>query len=647
MGLGAEERLGHLPGTQGVETASSIGRPAVSPMSESAQQVRASSLDRNLAVLGEIQPGLASQIAAALPTSGVRRVTGRDGRDTYQLQGPDGAWRYLGGSSMPSISAPQLLAAFQSDGSNVCLPGVQTGLEPLELLSRMPPHSAVFVLEHEALRVRLALELYDYAAAMLSRRLVWIVEQDPVRGLAEFLKHHPGYEFPVQIAASVQVETAVLADLARRLQLEGSRDQQRRAVRLEALGRVLAARVARGIPERPTIAILSADARPEALAEARRIERAARGRGWTAGVCVPDRPDRCHLLARVQLLADVVSDFVLIINGRLGRLGPWVPPTLPVASWFLPGAVMGRESFAPPAPNESVFVAGAVLEAAFRRETAGALRAIRLDPGADDPSDSSADADGKRALRWDATVFMDLPDDRAAACGVTLPSQLRLWEALRRAAGKCALDGRSLDAAALLAEAQVESGTSLLDADVRGHFETLTRERIVPAALGRVTVHRLAETIKPLAVVGSGWHAVAAERAISMEVLGGASPEQWLRGTRLLVIPQWTDGAVTVLLNALSVQCPVACRGERERFAEDYPALAELAEAIRFYRTLQEVVGHVRAVAATVGKGATMLAAAKVVRERHALGRRLEELLGHVRARAGAALQEAQTCGAS
>ena len=110
----------------------------------------------NLAALASFQPRVAEIVDAARIPPGVTPARGRDGSSTLLVPAEEGGSIWFGGSSMPSVSAVEMFAGFVSDGRNVSLPGVLTGVEPLVVINKLPLHTALFVVEEHAWHVRLA-----------------------------------------------------------------------------------------------------------------------------------------------------------------------------------------------------------------------------------------------------------------------------------------------------------------------------------------------------------------------------------------------------------------------------------------------------------------------------------------------------------
>ncbi len=129
---------------------------------------------KNIEALQPLQPELAKRLQASTISDSMQSTIGRDGSPVVVLGADAHRIEWLGGSSMPSISAPAALSGFVDHGSNVALPSVGTGYECAHLLQRLLPHEAVFVCEANTERLAAALCVVDLAEQLAGGRLIFL-----------------------------------------------------------------------------------------------------------------------------------------------------------------------------------------------------------------------------------------------------------------------------------------------------------------------------------------------------------------------------------------------------------------------------------------------------------------------------------------
>ncbi|MBI4717560.1 MAG: hypothetical protein HY763_07130 [Planctomycetes bacterium] len=538
---------------------------------------------------------------------------------------------------MPTISAPQILARFPDNGCSVLLPGVGTGHEPLVLASRMAGHAAVFVVGESAAAIKLAMHLWDYHEALSAGRLVFLDPADLEAELEALFIGYPGYEVPTQLLPMPQRSTVDLSDLQRRWETAGAAvvEIQRRTV--DEAAAALRRRSCGPLPPVPRVALISADARPNGLDRARRIEGGLRRLGWPYQTCVPDAPQRCHIAARMRCIERSTADLVLLANGSAGRLAPLLPGGLALASWYMPDAPLGALA-GEIAPGEYVFAASTA-QAALLADV-GAADPCVCEPGADDlfAVGGGSCAEPPPEAHRSVAVLMDVPDARADACGITLPSQRALWRALEQLIRQAVDRYEPTAAPGLLAEAERRSGVFLREVDLRERFMDFVRCRLAPAALADATATALAQNGFHVLLAGTGW---AAPTTPGIEWVGptprGQAFGEFLRCVRCVVLPQLVADALDLLLDVIACGKPVVCRRPDIPMERDYPALAPVLAAVTMYSARRELValGHDVLSGAPSACSTTGEAQNLVLRE-HTMSRRLEYLVGRVRASTGA-----------
>ncbi len=591
---------------------------------------------RNLAALRTVQPSAAALVEAASITQPIEFTPGRDGSPTLRLRDADGRWRWFGGSSMPTVSAAELFSTVRADVGNVSLPGILTGHEPLAILERLPGYRAVFIFESDPIQVKLAMHLYDYTAALAGGQLVMIVGDEIEARLSEFFETRPGCELPTQLFTVPQHSAAQIAVLQKRLEQAGESVLHFQSGVTETLSRALAGLGREGLPKCPRTAVLSLDPSAATAQHVRRIARALEAMGWAHEVCIPDSPDRCHVVARLQAVERVGADWVLLVNSSAGSLRGLLPTSLPVATWFLPGGEAPRAMSTLLGPHDAVFASTSRL--ARENQAAGVPqgRVLRCEVGADDvcfgrvgPTDTNPDR-----VEWDAAVFLDLPDDRPEGCGLTLPSQTTLWRELQGLAEGDHDATWMDDASQILAEAETACGVKLADPTGRETMLSLIVERLAPRAAMREAVETLAAAGLRIGVWGRNAQCVGRGGVHGVgSIPAGEALHAALRTVGLLVVPWLDAAAVQIALDAMAVGKYVSVRGSADRFVKQFPGLSTLVPFLSFYRDRDELVACVRATLAVGEDSARRERLTALVDDEHSLRRRLMFLVDELRRR--------------
>lgn len=589
--------------------------------------------DANLAGLRERQPELARTIeSAAGPPA--RLVEGRDGTATFLCACENGE-EWLGGTSMPSVTAQELARGFSGVHENTIVPGIMSGLEVLHLLRRLSRHAAIFVIEPSAYFLYLALRLVDFHEFIERGQVVFLLEDDLEEQLVSFFKQFPGYLVPARVLTIPHRSAAEHAELQRRLERGGSEAARRQA----ELFSELRAEVNRGHHHAgkthshnlsPTstqrLAILSMDASETTSRDASHLSSALGELGVAHRCCLPDLPDQCHTLARLKCVADLHADGVLLVNSPPGALRAMLPEDLAVISWFFASAKIPAAIDTPVGPRD-VFVATSLAQQA-RLVSAGVPEEKMLYAGvtACFPSTgrpeqrmraknsmASAAKDGALTAREaDIVLLGDAPDDRPEAAAVMLSTQAALWRECVKIASDCTAQNKPISAAGLLEAAERRRNAKLSDAKIRGELVRKIEERVLPAAFARKLVRALDERFK-LACVGSNWaeFTARARRNTSVEA-GDASSvrsagadnaplpaQQWrtliesfaAEGQgRWIVLPFFSTVAVQAAVDALAAGLRVALRSGHTPLPQGHPELGQVSRFIHTFTTPKELM---------------------------------------------------------
>lgn len=554
--------------------------------------------ERNRAALAQTQPDVVDRLDETRIHSNIRFVPGRDGSECAQLQDHEAKWRWLGGSSMPTISAAAVFSSFVSESTSVVVPGILTGIEPIVLAGKIPPHTAVFVLEDDPLLVKLALHLHDYHELFTSGRLVLILGPDYGESLCRFVRKHPGYELPSTMVKVPQRTPAEFADMQRRLEAAGA---EVAGVVLEALQRSTTALQDRppcDVPANPAVAVVGVDPRPSAISHAQQLAGSAEALGWQVALSVPDAPSHCHAISRLDAIASCRADFVVIASGTAGSLRGNVPPNCPMVSWFAPFSVLPESLDDPPGPRDVAVVATRSQHqqlvrlgwpaSKVRIESLtfddACFRPIRLSPA------------DQRRMNADVALLADIPDDRPESCGITLTSHVPLWDSLRQLVAGAAASRLSPDVEDLLRQAETECGVQITDDGLRDRLLALARQRVLPAAVGRAVMSGLDRRVLRVGVWGNGWRDDQGNDADDADLVAvrGPIPDSDERNILFQSVPHIvllsaTPTNMQFALEAWSVGATVHIAGDAAGSAREFPSLADIIPHLSWWSSAAQL----------------------------------------------------------
>jgi hypothetical protein len=587
-------------------------------------------LDANLSALGEDQPELARRIEQLEIPAWIEPATGRDGSDTFRIHHDDGTWHWFGRSSMPSVSAPALMAGFRSDGHNVILPTVATGRELLIAAERSPRHSAVFVFEADPLAIKLALCLYDLSELIRMRRVVLLCGDDVASALVEFLAAKPGFEFPQRMVSLPILPPNEQERCRLLIESAGPRVGQAQWAEATRIAKEITTGPASGVSSQPRIVLLSRDPRDELLELAGQLGSTLERMGWPLACCLPDRPDRCHSVARLESIQQHRPDVVLLLNCLKGPLGRLLPEDLPVCSWLLTpdsieaalaDGVKGNKAIfaSQPAMIERLGKAGAPPESLRLLEQA-------VDPTVFRPLEDSVKTDSSAG--YDVAVLADGADLRPAAANITLASHVRLWEQVRVVAAGSIDQGRDDLASRVLDRAGKECGVHLSDADVRSRFIEVIRRRLVPTLAVHTTVERLAEAGLRVALGGRHWETHNRVKHLVRGPIPDAAGRRLIyNGSRVVACPVFDDATVRMVLECLAAGgCPVY-RSPEAPPSQLHPQLQDVLTAVPSASSLNVLVRRSGELAAdAAARESSMRAGRTLVLEKHTFEHRLRAM---------------------
>lgn len=550
----------------------------------------------NLLALRTRQPEFAQTIEEVGIGVRVEPAVGRDGSPTFRVIGEDGRRRWFGGSSMPSISARELFGNADGDAGNVSLPGIGTGREVTALLDRLPPYRALFVIEEDPGQLRLALHLHDYSDAIAAGRLELLPAEELADSLVAYFERNPGCELPTRMFSLPQRSASKTAELRRRLELAGERVMQTQARAVAALRASIADRRQGPVPENPCTTLLSIDPSPWTNETVQRAAGGLERLGWNAAICIPDRPDRCHLSARLAAIAEVRADWVLMVNSFAGPLRSVLPPEMPVVCWFDIGASVPDVLGAKSEPGDLLFTASRDQWERLKRSGVSESSIRYCGPALE----AQGFEDGKRSIA--VAVVMDVPDARATACGINLPSHIALWDALRQVAESALGERSSPPAGSLVVRAEKASGVELGEPGFRERFITLFEERMRPALSAVACVTSLRRARVAVEVWGAGWSTLPGGGINSNgPIPSGDQGRRVPASIETLVVPCAIPATVRTALQAIACGVRIVLLGDDGAFRETYPGLATFSERFRFVPQVNQLVEVVKSVRTSTG----------------------------------------------
>ncbi len=588
----------------------------------------------NLSCLAQTQPDVATCVDnTPIPTS-VSLVTGRDGQPTCQLSCHEHRIDWLGGSSMPSVSAPQILAHIAATNANAILPGILTGQEPIVMLDKFPNSSAIFIVEPDPLFIKLAFHLYDYTEGIREGRLVVVTTDDWSHQLCAFFETHPGYELPTQMITVPQCRSQRFALIQQKIEHIGQSVFALQSENIKRIKGTLDAATPTNL-EIPRLALIAADARPQVLEEMDAMLRAAHQLGWSAIACRADLPALRHPIERLRAVQQIEANIVISVGGWSHALGLLLPADLSTICWLTSSSIVPTLE-ADDLNRIDVMVAPT---ARIKRQLASwpiDADSICVSPPAVDTPDNGEALPSiiQRDESVDVVILADLPDDRPESFGITLSSQLSLWQAMRDVA-RVQAQATSDDASPqdLLIRAQKLSGVRLKEQAIRLQFTTWLTQQILPTRRAIVAVEALAQAGINFALYGWGWSELSGGRFQSkQESYAIATRKRAINNARVVLVLLAGDGEVQCLLEGLGQAKPVVCRGSASSFAKSYPGLENITQGIEFYRATDELVHAVRAAISSDSTGGTRKYkdAQIQVLSKHTWACRLQNVVQHV-----------------
>ncbi len=550
----------------------------------------------NLAALRSRQPEVAIELERLPIAEHVAFATGRDGCPTWQFTENGVPKKWLGGTSMPTVSAPILVEGFQSTGGNVWLAGPMCGLEYELLAARTPPYTAIFALVDETLTFKLAMHLYDYVRLFTTGRLAVMNARTMETKLPDFIAANPGYELPQKILFAPQVSDGDRLELQRLVEIASERALNLQQARVREYVDDFSRRTKAQIPTRPRVALLSIDARTHAIELADRLKSSLTKLELPHTECTPTTPDQCHIAARLRSVHDLDAELVIFVGAGAGSMGHWLPTSLPVVSWQSFESEIESPTSADADSRGFCVVDSTTLEKRAIEEGWPKNQIVICEPATDDTLFKRVRVSPQDHAAWqcDVAFCADFVDARPIAAGITLPSHIELWNEVNRLARKRADKDHNNAIQSLIKDAEVKTGVKLTDAGLRKQWTNLVEHRALPSARLIALVNSVANECQArsakVAILGQGWHLEPNLHPLHR----GPIPDLATRNiiynlARVLVLPALNSWNVQQALDGLSVGCQVFLGGRAEHFAHEYPGLTDLISHLRFFHSNEDL----------------------------------------------------------
>jgi hypothetical protein len=472
----------------------------------------------------------AELIAAAAPAAGFAWRLGRDGLPTFARASADGATiEWLGGTSMPSVSAESLVSSMDPGAGNGLALGIGSGAEWPALLARLRPHQMLFVLESDLGLLRMALEITDLRAPLASGRLILLAgpESESAAQLAALLAEHPGYTPP-----TVMHPLPTLSPERRNELLTLGERLIRPAVTAHALALAQAAQQLAtgstravdggGAIARPPRRIYALLATPEYRGQRSGPELlGALARCATTESLYVDRFESADPLLWARRIAAFAPDLLLSDLDR-AHLGLPFSAELPVytlvepeftagaGEYWAPERLPRSETFGP--ADRLICHAGAHRD---RLRAAGfsAAQMLLIPPAIALPDTSLAPAE-TAAGRHRVALVGDVASVDPEQYGLNLPSHVDVWQAACAIVREEALHTRAAAPADILRRAQQRAHVDLQDAVVADSLERGIRDILLPSLTLWTVATQLGQAGIALKLIGRGWDEPKAAAAL-------------------------------------------------------------------------------------------------------------------------------------
>lgn len=595
-----------------------VGTDAASLTAQSERMLRA-----NLDALRTILPKTAKLMDASGGMPDIEAAVGRDGATTYTWTDHFGQRKWLGDTTMPSVSEAALVEQFDVGGGNVVISGIGHGTAIHQLTKSLRAHQAIFVIEPDAWRAHAAFRLHPFGDAIRSRRLLLFVGRDAWDHLIEHLVEFPGFLVPDRTLAWPWYSRGDVRVLTDRISAMQSHVNERRNESMTTEACPTVSKTLR-------VFIGSNATDPQSHRWAQYLAQAVRDADGDALCCVPDAPSLMNPLAIDRHITRLQPTATILIDSVPSQLAFRVPKG--PACVVVTHARRLSDEFLFQVPKQSPLF---VRTEAQRQQAIGSGmdsdRVAIIRPGA---PRVHADADTTSTGKCRLVVLADFHGIDPEDVGLHLGSHKRLWRAAMEWISKHTNsyhDGLAPDA---LACAEAALDLRIQSEDVRAGLIDRIRSTLGPQIVTESILIALASSDVTLELRGRGWerHETLGEYSAS-RVTDAAAPDMSESREALL----WTDTAACAddrVMAWLAMHRPVFLRladGRQKQNAaqvSEWPNLVDVNEHVSVFSTVDELKEAVNGFAAdAAGVARRARAAAEHVQAHHSWSRRLNEIL--------------------
>lgn len=480
--------------------------------------VDAFTFERNMAALGRVNPPAADFLRQSLVIEGAALTEGRDGAPTFSWRDAGGRLHWLGRTSMPSLSTPALLDAYQPGQGNSLLVDIGQGEELKQLVVRLAAHQAVFVVVEHADQALLSLRLHDFASEMGAGRVVLCAGEDPWARLGQFLIDNPGYLVPDRMLCRPWYEQAYVNELSGRLERLSVEVDRARSSGKARRHEGTKARRDEGPRDRGTegqsesvggakefrLALLSNVPEVGAVRLGDSLEDAAEHLGWPCRRHTLNTPRWVSPAAIESDLGEFQPDMCLVIGVPPEAL-PYELPLCATAVICTHGWGLTEEWLAQ-VPNDVAIVLRSSAQVG-QLQSAGIAeqRLIHWPPAARALTASDA------IISRDKTIVLcDGLDASVDAVGLNLDTHQKLWRESRKLIAAQAATYADDDATAILRMAARNLGITMTSEEVTAGLESRVRLVLGPATVRETILQRLIDAGIPIEIYGLGRFSEAA-----------------------------------------------------------------------------------------------------------------------------------------